>query len=410
MRYDKNLLIFRGAIARSLIVLLACGVSHRVEAIDLTFTAEFRPNASNPTNNRFVNTTRNSGYCEQWPDRCGDQAFGVSLPLGLIFENMDVNGWDRNSAYFKYPTSYKDVPVTSDMDGSHANVQWRVNAMSMRINNWNQVAPAAGWQSWGTYPPRPCVRVATGLGAGAWYEFVWGLPENAGPCVQKPRGQVSTPMVTSRLSIGYELVTPDPLAMKNGIYRGDLILTVGPGGDFDFGDRSTISDSVVNLHFELTVRHEFRVDFPPGSDRAVLAPEGGWSSWIDHGRLPTRLSKDLPFSLSSSVPFSVTLQCQYSQPGGDCGLRNITEPTAPEVPVEIALTMPGFREIGSNVDALNLKFSREGTPVRFTSDAYAIDRASRLHFDVKGEHVKSILDHEGSQYRGNVTLVFDAHP
>jgi len=211
-------------------------------------------------------------------------------------------------------------------------------------------------------------------------------------------------------SIGYVLEAPDPLSMKNGTYRGDLALQVGPGGDFDFGDLATASDSVVNLHFVLTVQHEFRVDFSPGSDRAVLAPEGGWNSWIDHGSLPTRLSKDLPFSLSSSVPFSVTLQCQYSQPGGDCGLRNITEPTAPEVPVEIALTMPGFREIGSNVDALNLKFSKEGTPVRFTSDAYAIDRASRLHFDVKGEHVKSILDHEGGQYRGNVTLVFDAHP
>ena len=409
MHNYKNSSIFQGAVTRSLVVLLlVCGLSHQVAAVDLTFTAEFHPNASNPTNNRFVNTTPNSGYCQQWPNYCGDTAFGVALPLGLTFENMDVNGSDRNSAYFKYPTSYKDVPVTNDMDGSHANVQWRVNMMSMRINNWNQVVLDAGWAGWAT--PYPCRLVAPPLSNGRWYEFIWGLPEDAGPCVKKVQGELSTPVLTSRLSIGYELVTPDPLSMKNGIYRGDLILTVGPGGDFDFGDCSTISDSVVNLHFELTVRHEFRVDFSPGSDRAVLAPEGGWNSWIDHGSLPTRLSKDLPFSLSSSVPFSVTLQCQYSQPGGDCGLRNITEPTAPEVPVEIALTMPGFREIGSNVDALNLKFSKEGTPVRFTSDAYAIDRASRLHFDVKGEHVKSILDHEGNQYRGNVTLVFDAHP
>jgi hypothetical protein len=74
----------------------------------------------------------------------------------------------------------------------------------------------------------------------------------------------------------------------------------------------------------------------------------------------------------------------------------------------VAITMPGFREIGSGTAALNLKLSAQGNRARFTSDAYLVNRASRLHFDVKGEHVKEILDHPGSQYRGNVTEIFDA--
>ena len=216
-------------------------------------------------------------------------------------------------------------------------------------------------------------------------------------------------MTISNFSIGYELITPDPLAMKNGVYSGDLALTMGPGGDFDFGDRATVSDSVVNLHFELTVQHELRVEFPPGSERAVLVPESGWNSWIDHDRLPTRLGKDLPFSLSSSAPFTISLQCQYPQSSGDCGLHNTTTP-ADEVPVEVAVTMPGFHEMNSGWDALSLKLSTQGVPARFTADVYAVHRASRVHLNVRGEHVKSILDHPGSQYRGNVTLVFDAQP
>jgi hypothetical protein len=76
----------------------------------------------------------------------------------------------------------------------------------------------------------------------------------------------------------------------------------------------------------------------------------------------------------------------------------------------VAITMPGFREAQRNLDALNLKLSTQGVAPRFISNAYAVNRASRLHFDVTGEHVKSILDHPGDQYRGNVTVVFDAQP
>ena len=408
----KRSSIFAIVMARSVVVLLlTCGLGHQARAVDLTFTAEFRPNAANPTHNKFVNTTPQSGYCEHWPHLCGDRGFGVAVPIEITFENMDVNGADRNSAYFQLPTRYRDIRVINSADGSDAAVRWRANVMSLRIDNWGAsgASPAFGG-NWGTYPPAPCAYLGAGIGNGTYYEFGWRLPENIGPCVKTPLIEMLLPMRTSRFSVGYELITPDPLAMKNGIYRGDLTLTVGPSGDFDFGDRATVSDSVVNVHFELTVQHELRVEFPPGSDRMVLVPEGGWNSWVDHGRLPTRLSRDLPFSLSSSAPFSITLQCQYPQSGGDCGLRDITTQAAPEVPVQVAVTMPGFREARRNVDALNLKLSTQGAVAHFTSDTYAANRASRLHFDVTGENVKSILDHPGSQYRGNVTVVFDAQP
>ena len=38
------------------------------------------------------------------------------------------------------------------------------------------------------------------------------------------------------LDFAYELVTPNPLGMSSGKYRGDLTYTVGPSLDFDMGD------------------------------------------------------------------------------------------------------------------------------------------------------------------------------
>lgn len=422
LSYKKSS-IFMSSIARSVaVLLLTCGLGHQARAVDLTFTAEFRPNAANPTHNKFVNTTPQSGFCVKYPNLCGS-GFSVGTEISVAYGNMDVLGAPRSAAYFAIPGVFRNVVVANEQ-GENATLKWRADSLSgsyVLPVPATELAPDAGnvfqahdaiWEgrAW-VYTPRPCIGGSgVHIGSATHYRFRWDKPETADACVKIPRVAIPGPMRIADFSIGYILETPDPLSMKNGVYRGDLTLTVGPGGDFDFGDRSTASDSVVNLHFELTVQHEFRVEFPPGSDHAVLVPEGGWNSWVDHGRLPTRLSRDLPFSLTSSVPISVTLQCQYPQPGGDCGLRNTTTPTAPEVPVEVALTMPGFREIVSKADALNLKLSEQGSAARFSSDAYAANRASRLHFDVKGEHVKGILDHPGSQYRGNVTLVFDAQP
>jgi len=401
-----KLSLFIGVMALSL---LASVWSRQAGAVDLMFTANFRPDAANPTNNKFVNTTPLSGYCGTWSDLCtNNEVFGIAIEMGTIsFEHMDVNGADRNSAYFRVPAGFHDVTVRNET-GSEAILKWRANAMSARIDNAREVFQLAGWVTWSS-PEPPCSYVTTAVGGG-WHEFIWRVPEGSAPCIKKPAGEVSMPMLVSRFSIGYELSAPDPLSMRNGVYTGTLNLTMGPGGDFDFGDRATVTESVVTLHFTLTVQHELKVDFSPGGQRAVLVPEGGWNHWVDHGRLPTSLTKDLPFSLSSSAPFSVTLECEHPQPNGNCGLRNATNPAAPMVPVAVAITMPGFRETQRNLDALNLKLSTHGITPRFLSDAYAVNRASRLHFDVTGEHVKSILDHPGDQYRGNVTVVFDAQP
>jgi hypothetical protein len=391
-------------------------------AAEVTFTAEFRPSSANPEHKKFKNTTAQSGFCLDNPSQCLGE-FSVGLPLTPIFNGMDASGAARNSAFFKMPSSFRSVMVESTI-GDAYEVRWRVSSFSGRyrlpVSSLELVPEANGvvyaahdalWDSrrW-VYSPIGCGGTNYASFDHIQYRFLWLVPEGDGSCIKYLLREIPGPMSISQFSIGYELIAPDPLAMKNGVYTGDLVLTVGPGGDFDFGDRSMVNDSTISLHFVLTVQHELRADFPPDSHRVTLVPEGGWSSWVDHGRLPTSLSKDLPFSLSSSAPFSVTLECSHPQPNGDCGLLNTSTPTAPLVPVAVAITMPGFREAQRNLDALNLKLSTQGVAPRFISNAYAVNRASRLHFDVTGEHVKSILDHPGDQYRGNVTVVFDAQP
>lgn len=69
------------------------------------------------------------------------------------------------------------------------------------------------------------------------------------------------------------------------MYRGSLTYTIGPGGDFDFGNNVTgLSGDTLVINFELDVQHAFIFEFPPGSERAVLEPKGGWQAWLDGGQ------------------------------------------------------------------------------------------------------------------------------
>lgn len=71
------------------------------------------------------------------------------------------------------------------------------------------------------------------------------------------------------------------------MYRGSLTYTIGPGGDFDFGNNVTgLSGDTLVINFELDVQHAFIFEFPPGSERAVLEPKGGWQAWLDGGQPP----------------------------------------------------------------------------------------------------------------------------
>jgi hypothetical protein len=385
--------------------LMASGIGHAGEVL---VTGEFRPNVLDPTNSGFINTTPPGLYCTWAANVCNEKdIYMFDLPFTLT-KNYTKGGDVRRRWYVGMPAS-QVVTLISESGGT-ANITVAFASYSGHVSPGTSANPAFTRGVYGG-----CIYAHT-AGHSQWVRFGWIVTNQISPSPCYSQGDGEEPGYTeeyyaSNLGVGLKIDAESPLSLRNGVYEGSLVYTIGGlGKQLDFGDDAVVSDDTLMLRFRFTVEHDLKIDFPAGADRVVLVPEGGWSGWIDHGRLPTRLTKDLPFSLSSSAPFAVTLECQYPQPNGDCGLRNTTAPEAPEVPVHVAITMPGFREAQRNLDALNLKLSTQGLAPRFISDAYAANRASRLHFDVSDEHVRNILDHPGNQYRGNVMVVFDAQP
>ncbi len=194
--------------------------------------------------------------------------------------------------------------------------------------------------------------------------------------------------------------------MKNGVYTGELRYSIGSGQQIDIGKGRYNHDSIT-FKFELTVDHKFQLDFPPGSERVLLQPPGGWSQWANQGRTPPALRREMPFRLWSSGPFMVYLSdCEY-RVAGQCGIHNTNDNHT--VPLEVAVTLPGIiaESTGSFVHKQLLgtdKFTAE----RLSSASYIVNQRSLLHFEVGQASVAEMMRYPGGNYKGNVTVMFDS--
>lgn len=205
------------------------------------------------------------------------------------------------------------------------------------------------------------------------------------------------------VNIAYELVTPDPLSMAIGTYHGSVDYSVGPGGDFDFGDILQPSDSVLTLKFTLSVMHILKVQFPPGADRLSLIPDGGWQQWLHRGRRPEKLFANQSFQFWNSARFKMQLKCDYTV-GEQCGIRN---ESGHLVPVETRVTLPaGVAALSGMPVNRHLLSATHAT--NFMSTQYVDNGRASLHFEVGRDSVKEMTEHAGSRYSGNVTIIWDS--
>ncbi|WP_420794024.1 hypothetical protein [Pseudomonas kurunegalensis] len=219
-----------------------------------------------------------------------------------------------------------------------------------------------------------------------------------------PAGYV-TDAIVEQMSAAFNLDIPPPYRLRAGVYRGSVTYSIGPGGDFDLGnDVSQLSGNNLTVNFELDVRHAFLFEFPPGSERAVLEPNGGWSAWLAGGRAPTTLYRDLPFRLWSTGPFKVYKLCEHTL-DVRCAIVN---DSSHQVPVEVALSLPGGMQYqGQPIERLALPSGRAAA-LQFDSVMPTLNRLGQLHFKVARADVPSMLAYSGSTYTGQVTVVFDA--
>ncbi|MEG0858077.1 MAG: hypothetical protein RSD81_08805 [Pseudomonas sp.] len=379
---------------------LTAPVTH---ALEVTITAQYRGDASA----RFENTTPPAFFCQRWPQRCNES--GLTGVLGVVdlpitFDKEVTVGNPRDEFYVKMPAR-RQVDIFRDHTGEPHVVPFEFIAVGQRTSGvaWNR-SPL-----YNSILQGGCTRLHN-FANPPHVLHLWRVesPQSPTAChasynrAQPDYREVVTGM---EMGVGYMLSMPGPYRMKPGIYRGSSTYSIGPGGDFDFGDAVTnLSGNSLTIHFVLDVQHAFFFDFPPGSDRAVLEPPGGWQAWLAGGSAPQRLYRDLPFRLSSTGPFKVYKLCQYDA-GDRCGIRNAG---SDEVPVEVALSLPGgIQYRGGGINRVALPTGRLAA-LQFEAVIPTLNRPGQLHFEVGRDDVRAMLANPGTTYTGHVTVVFDA--
>jgi hypothetical protein len=365
-------------------------------AADVLITAEF-----DSTLEGFKHTTPKAWYCTPFPHGCLAGFFSTNVPItyrkGTEHSALDV----RDQFFLALPAAVT-VQVRNQAGDAH-DIVFAFAAVGHRTHT-SDVGPP------NTTPQRPCVALGFRYSTN-FAEAAWRLRTPASPFAcysssnQGRPGDLRSSRV-SKFAIGYTLTTPSPMRMKNGLYTGEVTFTVGNGGQIDLGNQvSELSDDTLTLKFRLQVKHAFIVETPPGSDLAVLEPEGGWLNWTSSPQAPPRIYRDHPLRLWSAGPFKVHTQCEFPA-GGQCAIRNPGD--GHQVPFEVALTMPGggehngapARRVALPVGALNA--------LEFDAQLPLFNRPGMLHYQVVQPYVLQMMQRAGARYEGWVRIVFDA--
>jgi len=385
-----------------------------LSAAEQLITAVFLPDPTNPSHNKFVNTTPVAGYCLILPGQCAANGFSsVNFPIDFDA----VKGLDpdealadrRKAAYMSVPSGFRTVTITNDQTGASSQVQWRISGFGGRYILSQGTWHGHLWESTWVNAPSPCKYGGVGSGNATFYDYFWKVPQSAtSACIKMPKVEIPAPFRYRNMNLSYEMHTPNPLAMEMGTYSGSITYGIGPGQDFDFGDIMLPSDDHITFNFKLSVNHLLGVEFPPGANRVVLQPKGGWQRWLSTGLPPPFLFADHDFKISSSGRFKVYIECQYAVQG-TCGIRSADQ-EQPSVGVVLELTLPAgivTDSAGQPVHRVRLH-SGASHAVVFRTLISQFARKATLHYVVSSASTGLMVKHPGSTYTGNATIIFDA--
>ena len=398
-----------------LVGLLSLGGTGTAQAISENITALFKPDPANPMVNKFQNTTPISSICQSHiPTQCQAlNLFSLRIPGFDALSNGPIlanHADERQGFMVQVPSHWRNVLVTHTKTGETETVQMRIAGFGglwqvprpPGVSAWAQ--PGVGWTQQWARAPSPCIstgHLKAGLQTATYF---WMVPEGAGVCSRKPSQELAY-MRIYQMEYAYELRTPNPLGMSSGEYTGSLTYTMGPGGDYDFGDVLIPTDNQLTFSIFLEVQHDLKIEVPPGGNRIELVPQGGWQAWLNQGRKPARLFRDQTFNISASSRFKMQLECERVM-GNTCALRNAD---GHQVPLDISVSLPyGLnRPDGSAVNRQPLLLSGAGTQL-FQPGHYVNRRPGTLHFEVGREHTDNMLSQGGSTYSGMATVIWDS--
>ncbi|RON78331.1 hypothetical protein [Pseudomonas fluorescens] len=387
--------------------------AHGAQAASQEIRATFRPDPSQPSKNVFINQTPNSGYCASYPEQCEANAmFSIQLPIR--FNGTRGLSQGENVA-IKAPANWRSLTVVNPETQEAETVEVRITGIGSKYvlsQPAYELTGASGeleghQQLWTTsswvYAPAPCLFSGNAPYGPAHYRFFWKTPVEA-YCVKSNAYPIPS-IYFDTLDFAYELRTPNPLGMSSGLYTGSMLYQLGSGADFDFGPLMQPDDSSVALDFVLDVQHTLKVDLPPGGNKVLLEPEGGWMRWIDSGRQPTRIFRDQLFYISASSRFKVMILCD-STGGTRCKLGsprgNVTE-------VETFLTLPAGINgpAGGAVNLLQLRYNTWAGP--FQPGFYVDRKAGSLRFEMPRDAIDFLMRPGFTDtLSGSITVIWDS--
>lgn len=384
--------------SRVALMLLSLLGAQRLEAMDITITAEYRGGGAM----EWVHTTPPAPNCIVVPGLCRG-AISVAVPVSYRKHVVTSSTDPRSNFYGTLPAS-RQFQLIHDQSGD-------TRQAGLSFHNYSQ---AVDYQDPGRNPANTEYRMGGNCG------------------VQNPKPQTATKILThwrysyfpglcytraaywdqpatvdvSDLALTYKLELPPAYFLKAGRYRGTVTYSLGAGGDFDFGDNVTgLNDQTATFTVILDVKHEFRVDFDAGFEHATLEPPGGWDAWLDGSRIPPRIYSDKSWQLTSTGPFRVYKFCEFES-GEHCGIRNRR---GQQVPLQVLITMPySVRHDGwQSVKRWQLPTGR-AAGLELQSVLQTLNEPGQLHFEVVEADLPPMFVNANERYSGQVTLVFDA--
>jgi hypothetical protein len=385
-------------------------------------SAIFRPDPNHPQQNTFKNTTPNQGFCYHYPAICAaNNMFSVTLPNLLRTKHGPIqpdHADPRAGAMIKAPADWRALTVRNIATNEVETLEVRISGVGGTYDLSNSVtdltgAPNAlvghrvlwGGSDWAS-APSPCRAIGPTILAGSTgFQFFWLTPT---PTICAKQTKFLIPGLGYRsVDISYELRTPNPLKMSTGVYVGSTVYTVGPSSDLDFGDILLPDDNILQLDFTLTVEHTLKVDIPPGGNRVELVPQGGWQSWLQNGRKPTRLFRDQIFNISTSSRFKMILQCEI-EGLFDCQIRDRN--TGRNAVVNTSVSLPnGLTDLaGQPVNRVPLQVG-QAYAKEFKPGFYVDRKPGVLHFEISPYYVNLMLQPGvAAHYAGSITVIWDS--
>ncbi|MDF8327916.1 hypothetical protein P5G63_05170 [Aeromonas salmonicida] len=302
-----------------------------VQAASINVTAEYKPAAYEVGRAKFINTTpcNSESWSGFWCS--GTSTVDQSQPLfiSITIERVVKNNNNLIDAltYLSF-VGARDVSLVHQNSGKSYPLKFIFTKIGAGMSPNLAKEALVNNSDWLEHIDGDCHATLNSWASPSQVHYLYDIkPENqlaGGKCYHnnfKPTFS-SNNTALSKIYLGYKLNAPDPLKMENGVYKGSLVLSIGRNKDLDFGN-GTYSDNQLTINFTMTVRHQIKMEFPPGSDKVVLQPPGGWHDWIYRGKShqPPHLIAELPYRLWSSSTYNVWLNCQY--PDGEyCMLSN----------------------------------------------------------------------------------------